>query len=114
MYSVPKSDKPDFIDWDAGREGYLQNSAAARVYAPHAQSPGANKTAQSRVASIRREERFGSLIAAAGVIWGVYVATHDYASLWILDISRPGPLEVCALGILAWLHAKWRRSLKSG
>lgn len=110
---MAKSDKRDFIDWDAGREGYIQNPSAARVYAPHAQRSGGNQSAQSRVASIRREERFGSLIAAAGVIWGVYVATHDYASLWVFDISRPGPLELCALGILAWLHAKWRRSLKS-
>jgi hypothetical protein len=109
---VAKSDKRDFIDWDAGREGYVQNPSAARVYAPCAKPTG-NRSAQNATASIRREERLGSLIAAAGVIWGVYVATHDYASLWIFDISRPGPLEVCALGILAWLHAKWRSSLKS-
>ncbi|HLZ39338.1 MAG TPA: hypothetical protein VKQ11_00155 [Candidatus Sulfotelmatobacter sp.] len=111
---MAKSDKRDFIDWDAGREGYLQNGSTARVYAPHAQKSSLTQSAQQRVRSIRREERFGSLIAAAGMIWGVYMATHDYASLWIFDISRPGPLEVCALGILAWLHAKWRRSLKSG
>lgn len=109
---MAKPDKGDFIDWDAGREGYVHNPSTAKVYAPLAK-PSGNRSAQNAVASIRREERWGSLIAAAGVIWGVYVATHDYASLWVFDISRPGPLEVCALGILAWLHAKWRSSLKS-
>ena len=51
-------------------------------------------------------------MAAAGMIWAVYEATVDYAGLWRLQIDPPGPLEVCGLGILLWLHAKWRRSLK--
>jgi disulfide bond formation protein DsbB len=67
---------------------------------------------ERRLLTVRREERFGSLVAAAGVIWGIYIATKDYDSLWHFQINPPGPLEVCALGILAWLHAKWRRSLK--
>lgn len=65
-----------------------------------------------QVGSIRKEERFGSLLAAAGTIWATHVATRDYASLWQFEILRPGPLEVCALGILVWLHAKWRRSIQ--
>ena len=60
--------------------------------------------------SIRTEERFGSLLAAGGIIWATHVATSDYANLWQIRVSPPGPLEVCALGILVWLHAKWRRS----
>lgn len=112
---VQKSDKRDFIDWDAGREGYVPTPSAGKVYAAYAQTkPAGKQSAKGGFLSIRGEERFGSLIGAAGVIWGVYVATHDYASLWKFDITSPGPLEVCALGILAWLHAKWRRSLKSG
>jgi len=34
------------------------------------------------------------------------------SSLWDFSITQPGPLEVCALGIMVWLHAKWRRSIK--
>lgn len=112
---MPKTDQRDFIDWDAGREGYVPTASSGRnhtVYSGNsARTYSPNKT---NAASIRREERFGSLVAAAGIIWGIYMATQNYESLWHFDISKPGPLEVCALGILAWLHAKWRRSLKSG
>jgi hypothetical protein len=113
---VAKSDKNDYIDWDAGREGYVQVSNRYIPVVPVKNSvpkvPG-----QSGLLSIRTEERFGSLVAAGGTIWAVYVATQDWANLWDnlwrLQIAPPGPLEVCALGILTWLHAKWRRSMKS-
>lgn len=106
---MAKSDRTDFIDWDAGREGYSQNRPAG-VTVVQRSNRGAVAT-DSKVASIRREERFGSLVTAAGLIWGVYVATHDYTNLLHFDLMKPGPKEVLALGILAWLHAKWRRSL---
>ncbi len=61
--------------------------------------------------SIRAEESLGSLIAAGGIIWSVQEATKGLAELWQLKLLPPGPLEVCALGILIWLHAKWRRSV---
>ena len=61
--------------------------------------------------SIRGEESLGSLIAAGGIIWSVQEATKGLAELWQLKLLPPGPLEVCALGILIWLHAKWRRSV---
>lgn len=99
-----------YIDWDQGREGYLQSRPVNTTVVTKAQS--AAVALDRKLASIRREERFGSLIAAAGVIWAVYVATQDYNSLWHVGINPPGPLETCALGILAWLHAKWRRSVK--
>ena len=113
---MPKSDQRDFIDWDAGREGYISTASAAKVYPAYSHSKPGGKpaAAQTGLFSIRAEERFGSLIGAAGIIWGVYLATQNYVGLWHFDITSPGPLEVCALGILAWLHAKWRRSLKSG
>ena len=100
-----------YIDWDRGREGYLETRPTNTVVVSPKSKP-VRSALDPKLASIRREERFGSLIAAAGVIWGVYVATQNYDSLWHLQINPPGPLETCALGILAWLHAKWRRSLK--
>lgn len=108
---MAKSDRGDYIDWDAGREGYVQ-SKPQYVHVVHAQKPAKSVRSQRNLLSIRGEERFGSLIAAAGTIWAVYVATHDYDSLWRMQIMPPGPVEVCAIGILAWLHAKWRRSTK--
>jgi len=61
--------------------------------------------------SIQREESLGSLIAGGGIIWSVQEATKGLAEWWQLRLLPPGPLEVCAIGILIWLHAKWRRSV---
>jgi len=108
---VPTVEKKDFIDWDAGREGYLQTPVRSSAGVP-AQKSQASVAAENTLAKIRREERLGSLVAAAGTIWTVYVATHDYTNLWRLQFSPPGPLETSALGVVIWLHAKWRRSLK--
>ena len=96
------SKRDDFIDWNEGRDGYV----------PPARHAGKVSERQFFL-RIRTEELFGSLLAAAGTIWATYVATSDYASLWHTQIMPPGPVEVCALGILVWLHAKWRRSLKA-
>lgn len=108
--AVRKNDKNEFIDWDAGREGYL-DLPRAPMYAPVAK-PASKPSGRRYPFSISTEERLGSLLAAGGTIWATYVATIDYASLWQMRILPPGPLEVCALGVLVWLHAKWRRSTK--
>ena len=47
--------------------------------------------------------------AAGGIVWSIQEATQGLAELWQLRLLPPGPLEVCAIGILIWLHAKWRR-----
>ena len=111
LEAVSKTDKIDYIDWDAGREGYLQSKSK---YVPVVDIQKSNKKVgtKNHLFTIRGEERFGSLLAAAGIIWAVYVATVDYNNLWRMQIMPPGPIEVCAVGILAWLHAKWRRSTK--
>jgi hypothetical protein len=109
---VVKQQKTDYMDWDRRREGYL-DLPSPPVYAP-VRKPVQKPADQSNLLSIRGEERVASLIAAGGVIWAVYVATVDYSSLWRLHVMPPGPVEVCGLGILAWLHAKWRRSANAG
>ena len=109
---MARSDKGDYIDWDSGREGYVNSH---NRFVPVVEIPKPAKKAKSQsgaLLSIRSQERLGSLIAAGGTVWAVYVATVDYANLWRMQIMPPGPVEVCALGILAWLHAKWRRSTK--
>ena len=106
-----KSNQNDYIDWDAGREGYVQGRDKF-VPVVDVRKPAKKASGEGNLLSIRAEERFGSLLAAGGMIWMVYVATTDLDNLWHMRIMPPGPLEVCALGVLAWLHAKWRRSIK--
>jgi hypothetical protein len=111
---VGKSDKGDYIDWDSGREGYVNSQ---NRFVPVVEIPRPAKKVKGQrggLLGIRAEEHLGSLIAAGGTVWAVYVATVDYANLWRMQIMPPGPVEVCALGILTWLHAKWRRSTKVG
>ena len=95
--------------WDRGREGYL-DVPQKPVYVP-VPTPAKAKS-QGEFLSIAAEERFGSLIAAGGMIWGAYEATVHFAGVLSLDLIPAGPIELCALGILVWLHGKWRRSTK--
>ena len=106
---MAKSDGKDSINWDAGREGYVNSP---NKFIPVVAIPKTVKKPPTKghLLGVRAEERLGSLIAAGGTVWAVYVATVDYNNLWRMQIMPPGPVEVCLLGILAWLHAKWRRS----
>lgn len=56
------------------------------------------------------EARVGSLIAAGGVIWAVHAGTLHYAGL--ANVHAPAdPLLICCIGIVLWLHAKWRSTV---
>ena len=59
---------------------------------------------------IRAEENLGILIVIGGLVWAAFQFRQ-----YLLHASprwlRAEPLEVCALGLLIWLHAKWRRSV---
>ncbi|HVO60310.1 MAG TPA: hypothetical protein VMT53_05210 [Terriglobales bacterium] len=84
------------------REDYLS--------APPSRAPKLRTVKPVNRAQIRWRERLGSSIAVAGIIWAVYVVTHNFAGDWNLQNLMPGPLPVSAIGILIWLHAKWRRA----
>ena len=58
---------------------------------------------------IRLEEQFASLLSGGGLIFAAYVGTQHLSSIqnFLLPL---GPLEICAGGVLLWLHAKWRRA----
>lgn len=60
------------------------------------------------------EIRLGSLVAAAGLIWTAKLATANFTGVTALSFTNlpRGPLEVCAIGILIWLHALWRKSVQ--
>jgi hypothetical protein len=110
---VTKPHQSDYVGWDQNehvREGYIP-APRTPVYAP-VPKPASKPSGQRYLLGIRAEVRVGSLLAGVGAIWATYVATVDYDSLWRMQIMPPGPVEVCALGVLVWLHAKWRRSMK--
>ena len=59
------------------------------------------------------EEKAGALIAAGGVGWAVYHGTyvaHDIVQGFTAIYLKSGPLELCAIGILIWLHGKYRKA----
>jgi hypothetical protein len=109
--TVTRPDQSGYGEWDEGREGYL-DLPRKPVYAPAAKPK--QPSGRRHRFSVSTEGRIGSLIAVAGMIWAAYAATVDYAGLWRFQILPPGPIEMCALGVLTWLHAKWRRSNKAG
>lgn len=108
---MARSGHNDDIDWDARREGYVDNRSK---FIPVVEIPktAKKKKEQGSLLSVRAEERLGSLLAAGGTAWLVYIATTDFNNMWQMRIMPPGPIEICAVGILMWLHAKWRRSIK--
>ncbi len=95
----------DTFDRIPNREDYL---SAPPSHAPRSQAQVRKPATQS---GIHAEERTGSLIAAGGIIWGVYLLTHSFTGTINYDVLTPGPLGAAAVGILIWLHAKWRRSV---
>lgn len=89
--------------WGHEREGYSAHRPQV-AYAP------AKLAAEASAPHwLHWEERLSSMGAGLGVLWGVHVsATHPNVldALW----ETTGPLELCAVASLFWLHAKWRRS----
>ena len=62
--------------------------------------------------AIHGEEWIASLIASVGVIWAVRVTATSMLPAYATELTV-GPIETCSIGILIWLHAKWRRTLKA-
>jgi hypothetical protein len=44
-------------------------------------------------------------------VWGAHTVTLGGGGIEQL-MTTPGPLEVCALGVVNWLIAKWRRATR--
>lgn len=60
---------------------------------------------------VQTETRVGSLITAAGLIMAARAGSMQIPSLANFSFP-PGPLETCGIGMLVWLHAKWRKASK--
>ena len=50
----------------------------------------------------------GCLVAAGGVVWAARLVTNNFTSVQTIQIPPGGPMEVAALGVVIWLHAKFR------
>jgi len=97
------------MDCDEEREGYVN---PLRPAYPVIHTPATSQKEPHHV-SYRGEESVGLVITIGGASWAVYSAIFERASLWQLQFMPPTPVEVCALGILIWLHAKWRHASKT-
>jgi hypothetical protein len=82
--------------WPLERKGYDKPLPVAYAAMPL-------KSARPRL-PITLEKQIGGLTAAAGAIWAAQAVPGTL-------MVTPGPLEVCGVGVLLWLHAKWRRAL---
>ena len=61
--------------------------------------------------SAHLEAQLSSLVAGGGIVWIAAIAAPQIGS--VSGITFPtGPMELCAVGILIWLHAKWRGSVR--
>ncbi|HTW32623.1 MAG TPA: hypothetical protein VMD76_13160 [Candidatus Sulfotelmatobacter sp.] len=60
--------------------------------------------------SARLEAGIGGFIFIAGAGWALYQSIVNGASPWQLQYWPPSPVEICVLGLLGWLHAKWRHA----
>ena len=61
----------------------------------------------------RLEKSMGLLIGAIGFIWGLYHVVYEVHALGQeLDpgFLRLGPMQTMLLGLILWLHGKYRQS----
>lgn len=60
--------------------------------------------------SIPWEERIASLIAAGGLLWCVHIITQNFTAIEKIQLPM-NAVYVTGIGVVIWLHAKWRRSV---
>ena len=56
-----------------------------------------------------REQHLGAMLSVCGVAWFANTATQQ-SMAGISGLITPA--QVCGLGAVIWLHARWRRSIR--
>lgn len=92
------------MECDEEREGYVDQP---RVAYPAIHSRGGERPHRPHT---RAEEGLGAFIASLGAVWAVFETVVQGVNPWHFHLVPPGPPEICTLGILIWLHAKWRHA----
>jgi hypothetical protein len=90
--------------WPAEREGYSEAPAAA--YSP----AGRAAVQSSGGSSIRMEGLLGGLMTLGGAGWISYVVMNGMQVSALVWNSHP--VELTGIGLLIWLHAKYRRATR--
>jgi hypothetical protein len=100
------------MDWDVdeGREGYTRQTPSAYPAIHNAGLEKLEHKRQQQFRSIRREAGLGGLLTFAGGAWAVYLEIYQTGEPLQLNFNPPSPAVVCILGVLIWLHAKWRQA----
>jgi hypothetical protein len=89
-------------EWPYEREGYSDTQAqVAYAAAPAARVAPNNKG--------RLETFIGSLMAGGGAIWAAQVASASGFNPSALTLNSH-PIELTGIGILIWLHGKYRKA----
>ena len=105
--SVSRRTRSEKDLWPVEREGY--SDVHCMAYASVRQTA---LLKQRRWLPIETQERMSTLIVVAGMIAAAHAAISDSSGVLRLRLFPPGPMEICAIGVLIWLHAKWRRLVK--
>jgi len=111
---MPLSPRPNPISPPRQRQGYEIDYGAPRQRVGYnVDGPRGNKGVEfeswwKRPAT---EAHLGLITFGGGAIWATKVETIDISNFVHL-LMTPGPLELSAIGLLIWLHAKWRLSVR--
>jgi hypothetical protein len=90
-------------EWPYEREGYSEQPQAA-----YAAAPAANLPAPSHPG--RLEAFLGSVIAGAGAVWTAQIVTQAGFTVPGSLTLNSHPIELTGIGILLWLHGKYRKA----
>jgi hypothetical protein len=97
------------MGWDDQRERESYVNRVQPAY-PVIHATNVNQRLQENRAKARVEEALGGVVTIGGGAWAVYSVMVQGADPWQLQFNPPGPAAVCIMGVLIWLHARWRRA----
>src|SRR5437764_10963412 len=93
-------------EWPFEREGYSDQPQAASAAAPPANMPAPSHPG-------RLETFLGSVLAGVGAVWTAQIVTQAGLTVPGTLTLNSHPIELTGIGILLWLHGKYRKSVNA-